>query len=207
MGSLGNEETRSYKEQALRFDTARRGGGYKALKVYKLSIDLAHGKRKPRRRNLLHAENDGRYERMVEELNEQTLDEAIRRIYAHSEKPEKQIKCASPHFYQLILGCVLLLLACMVHVSPTAAGTDDEILQSPASHANWRNWKTYRTKPNIILQELEIAKQIAMLKTYPEGESEKLLKELDKLNLRLLCLHSKTFSTTTLIFPSDFMNG
>ena len=55
---LGNEEeTQYYKEQALRFDTARRGG-YKALEFYKLCIDLARRNGNREEETFFTAEND-----------------------------------------------------------------------------------------------------------------------------------------------------
>lgn len=179
---LGNEEeTQYYKEQALRFDTARRGG-YKALEFYKLCIDLARRNGNREEETFFTQKMTDQYERMVKELNEQTLDEAIEGYMRIQDQNEYN---AHIRTYQLILGGMLLLLACMViyYLNRRRKQMMKYFNLQHRIEALEKLENIQDETKALILQELEIAKQIAMLKHTQKEKSEKLLKELDKLNL------------------------
>lgn len=122
------------------------------------------------------------YERMVKELNEQTLDEAIEGYMRIQDQNEYN---AHIRTYQLILGCMLLLLACMViyYLNRRRKQMMKYFNLQHRIEALEKLENIQDETKALILQELEIAKQIAMLKHTQKEKSEKLLKELDKLNL------------------------
>ena len=122
------------------------------------------------------------YERMVKELNEQTLDEAIEGYIRIQDQNEYN---AHIRTYQLILGGMLLLLACMViyYLNRRQKQMMKYFNLQHRIEALEKLENIQDETKALILQELEIAKQIAMLKHTQKEKSEKLLKELDKLNL------------------------
>ena len=179
IGDLKNAEL--YKNLAIANDMEGETN-FTEIEFYKLCADFAREHQNMEEQFKCINNVIERYEDVVKELNSQSLDEAIQaytRIY-EKRQYEQQIR----RYQYVAFGLVLLLAVFIIfHVNRKKKQAYQLLSLQQQIHTLEALENIKNETKSLILRDMEIAKHISMLKHTRKEKSEKLLKELDKLNL------------------------
>lgn len=170
-----------YKKEAERYVTGK-NDCYGEIEFYKACAEFAirSGDSKEENRCMQHIIS--RYDQMFTKLNGNVLDEAIRKYMQFQERQEhdRQIR-----IYQYVLLVILLCLVVFILFSQYRKKKQFYQLLTLQRRIETLEQleKMQDETRQFILRDLEIAKKIAMLKYTRKEKSERLLHELDNLNI------------------------
>ncbi len=188
---LGNrDQAKYYKDQTLRYEREGKTS-YSAIEFYRVCAEFAEqvGDYAEETRCLQKAV--GKYEQMVKELNGQTLDEAIQGYMRMQDQKENDDRIRVYH--RLLFGMILLLICMFLYFANKRKRQAYRYLNLQRRIEVLEKLEGIQDETKaLILRDLDVAKQVAMLKYTQREKSEKLLKELDKLDL----LKGNTLLTT-----------
>lgn len=178
-GDLQNAER--YREMAVAYDTEGETD-FTEIEFYKLCADFARKYQKTEEQIACQSHTIERYENVVKELSGPSLDEAIQ-AYTHlyeKRQFERRIRAYQYAAFGLIL---VIAVFTAVHINRKKKQAYQLLLLQRQIHALEALKSIKDETKSLILRDMEIAKHISMLKHTRKEKSEKLLKELDKLNL------------------------
>lgn len=179
---LGEKETAErYRDRAAACSRSGRSG-YGEVEFYKVCADFAgtYGSREEQVEYL--EEVIAKYGQIVRELNSQTVDGAIR-TYGYIR--ERKASAQRIRLYRWVLsilsaGIVLLVIR---HLNQRRIQAY-RMLSLERRIRSLEHFREIRDEAReIILKDLDITRQIALLKSAREEKNEKLVKELDRLDL------------------------
>lgn len=175
------EQAQHYQKQTAIYDIEGETN-YTEIEFYKLCADFARQSNNYMEEAKCMQKVIDKYDIIVKELNGQTLDGAIQGYMRIQDQQEYHSHFRL--FLYLIFG-ILFLLAVMIiyHITRTKKQAYHYLMLQHRITELERLENIQDETKAFILRDLEIAKQIAMLKHTQKEKSEKLLKELDKLNM------------------------
>ena len=179
---LGNaEQVQYYKDMTARYDMED-VTGLVEVEFYKVCAEIARNNDNYREEARCMQKVIDKYGRMITELNGQTLDGAIQGYMRIQEQKRNDIRI---HIYQRILFGMLLLIGVLVfyHLNRRKKQALESLALQHRIDALKGLENIQNETKSLILRDMEIAKQIAMLKHTQKERGDKLLKELDKLDL------------------------
>lgn len=189
------EKAHSYEEQAILYDLADRTN-YTEIDFYKSCAGYASAEGKREKEADCMRKVIGKYEQMLQDLNSQTLDGAIQHYMHIQEQRQSDLKI---HRYQFLffgalLGLALMGMAYLYRKRKQAL----ELLALQRRIDALKKLEEMQDESKaLILRDIEVAKRIVVLKHTQKERSEKLMKELDKLELfkgnKLLATQWKEF--------------
>lgn len=170
-----------YRDKAIACDRAGRSG-YGEIEFYKVCAAFSAAYGRPEEQTEYLQQVIGKYDRIVRELNGQTIEGAIR---AYTHVLEKKAAARRIRLYRYAVSILLTAIVLLVirhlnqrRIQAYRLLTLERRIQSLESFRQIRD-----EAREIILKDLDITRQIARLKCAREEKDEKLLKELDRLDL------------------------
>lgn len=178
-----NDQTQAefYKEEAEKYESGKTNN-YGEIEFYKGCAEFAarSGNREEEVRCMQQVID--KYDQIVTHLSGNTLDEAIQK-YAQMREQQKHDR--QIHIYQRVLLVVLLCLVFLILYNQYRKKKQFyQLLTLQRKIETLEQLENMQDETReFILRDLEIAKKIAMLKYTRKEKSERLLRELDNLNL------------------------
>lgn len=179
MGEIG--KARECKRIAMQYDDDS-VTGYGGIEFYKICAEFAEDNGNTPGQIECLEKVVGKCEHVIRELNRQTVDGAVQ---AYTVMREKRDSARQVRRYQYIAFGLLLTLSLLaiVHVTQKKNQAYKYLLLQQQIQALEKLRAIKDEARSIILNDFDIAKQIAMLK-YTQGEKSRgLLRELEKMNI------------------------
>lgn len=172
---------RTCRDQAIRYDRQDETN-HMEIEFYKVCADFSKDNQN------IEGEIDclrkviERYEQKVQKLNGKTLDGAVQ-AYAHVCEKNKYEQQLNIYQYAAFFVVVVLLGAGIVYVNRQKKQAYHLLALQQQIHELESLERIKEETKEMILRDMEVAKRVATLKQTRKEKGEKLLQEIDKLNL------------------------